>query len=492
VSLLRNRILASGMTGNWFAAIAILAWPIVSIAFYRVWSPVEATVWTILAALLLLPSGFAIKLPMIPAFDKSSIPNVCIFIGCLFLMPHRRRQSPGLGLVELLALMLVAGPVVTSVFNNDTIVIGERVLPGVGYYDGISALLGQFLIFIPFLLGRRVFQNPEDTETTMRCLVIAGLFYSLPILLEVRLSPQLSNWIYGFFSSGFNTEVRYGGFRPVVFMQNGLALAFFEMTTLLAALAIWRVGERITPWPNPGPTAYLGIMVILCKSGGALIYAIFGGFFVRCVKPKQQLRLALLLACVGLSYPILRITDFFPDRLLIQIAESVDEERAQSLQVRFDQERKLLDHASERFFFGWGRYGRNRVYEESGKDSSITDGEWIETVGQFGLIGFLAEFGLLAWPVFRAVTAFKFVRTQRDQIFLATLAVLVALGIIEQLPNASISSWSWLLAGSLLGRAERLTQLASATRNPARAVKMSERVPSGYKASAFAEKMNKS
>jgi hypothetical protein len=471
------------MNGNWVAAIAILAWPIVAIAFYRMKSPVEATVWTILAALLLLPSGFAIKLPMIPAIDKNSVPNICAFSGCLFLAP-RRRQGSGLGLVELLALMLVAGPVVTSAFNNDTIVIGERVLPGVGYYDGISALLSQLLIFIPFLLGRRVFRNPQATETTIRCLAIAGLFYSLPILLEVRLSPQLSNWIYGLFPSGFNTEVRYGGYRPVVFMQNGLVVAFFVTTALLAAAAIWRVGDRIMPLPPAGAAAYLGLVVLLCKSAGALVYAIFGGFFVRYVKPRAQLRLALLLACIGLSYPILRITDLFPDKFLVKAAESVDEERAQSLQVRFDQERQLLDHASERFFFGWGRYGRNRVYEESGKDSSITDGEWIETVGQFGIIGFLAEFGLLAWPVFKVSRTFKFVGTERDRVFLATLALLVALGIIEQLPNASISPWSWLLAGSLLGRAERLTPLASPTRKPTQAVKISETVPNSYKALA--------
>jgi hypothetical protein len=479
------------MTGNWFAAIAILAWPVVAMAFYRMRPPVEATVWTILAGLLLLPAGFAIKLPMIPAIDKNSVPNVCAFVGCLFLVPRRRRQGSGFGLVELLALMLIAGPVVTSVLNNDIIVIGERVLPGVGYYDGISALLSQLLIFIPFLLGRRVFQNPQDTETTIRCLAIAGLFYSLPILVEVRLSPQLSNWIYGFFSSGFNTEMRYGGFRPVVFMQNGLTVAFFVMTTMLAGVAIWRVGDRIMPLPPAGPTAYLGLMVILCKSAGALIYAIFGGVFVRYVKPRAQLRLALLLACIGLSYPILRITDLFPDKFLVQIAGALDEERAESLQVRFDQERQLLDHASERFFFGWGRYGRNRVYEESGKDSSITDGEWIEAVGQFGLIGFIAEFGLLAWPVFRASLAFKSVRTERDRVLFATLALLVALGIVEQLPNASINPWSWLLAGSLLGRAERLTQFASLTRQSARVVKMSETVQSGRRAPVFAEKMNK-
>jgi hypothetical protein len=476
------------MTGNWFAAVAILAWPMLALALFRTKPPVEAIVWIILAALLLLPAGVAIKLPMIPAIDKNSVPNVCAFVGCLFLVPRRRRRSSGFGLVELLAIMLIIAPVVTSTLNNDTIVIGDRVLPGVGYYDGISALLSQLLIFLPFLLGRRVFQNPEDTEMTIRCLMLAGLFYSFPMLLEIRLSPQLSNWFYGFSPLGFDTDVRYGGYRPVVFMQNGLAVAFFTMTTFLAATAIWRTNDRMMPLPPAGLSAYLGLMVILCKSGGALIYSVFGGFFVRYIKPKTQLRLALLLACIGLSYPLLRITDLFPEKFLVQVASSVDGERAESLQFRFDQEQQLLGHASERFFFGWGRYGRNRVYEESGKDSSITDGEWIVTVGQFGLIGFVAEFGLLAWPVFRAMAAFKFVKSERDRIFLSVLALLVALGIIEQLPNASVSSWSWLLAGSLLGRAERLKQLANQARRSAKAVKVPENVSGAYNAQTFAQK----
>jgi hypothetical protein len=220
----------------------------------------------------------------------------------------------------------------------------------------------------------------------------------------------------------------------------------------------------MVPLPPAGPAMYIGLVLILCKSAGAMVYSIFGGFFVRCIKPRAQFRVALLLACIALCYPILRIVDFFPDKILVQAAESVDQERAHSLQVRFDQERQLLDHASQRFFFGWGRYGRGRVYDESGKDSSITDGQWIVTVGQFGLVGFLAQFGLLAWPVLRASRAFKFVQSERDRIFLATLALLVAFGIVEQLPNASISSWSWLLAGSLLGRAERLTHLANEKR----------------------------
>ena len=91
---------------------------------------------------------------------------------------------------------------------------------------------------------------------------------------------------------------------------------------------------------------------------------------------------------------------------MIETAAMIDTDRATSLKTRFDNEDLLLQRASQRFLFGWGRWGRARVYdEESGKDMSITDGRWIITIGQFGLFGFVAEFGLLILPVFRAASA---------------------------------------------------------------------------------------
>ena len=56
----------------------------------------------------------------------------------------------------------------------------------------------------------------------------------------------------------------------------------------------------------------------------------------------------------------------------------------------------MLERASERILFGWGRFGRSRVYNEYGSDISVTDGRWIITLGQFGVVGFMGEFGLLA------------------------------------------------------------------------------------------------
>jgi hypothetical protein len=139
----------------------------------------------------------------------------------------------------------------------------------------------------------------------------------------------------------------------------------------------------------------------------------------------------------------------------------LNSQREFSLRTRFVNEERLLAHAHERFLFGWGRYGRNRVYDTwSGRDMSLTDGRWIITLGTWGLFGFIAEFGLFALVVFRAASALKFVQNEREKIFLAALALIVAITLVEQLPNASLSPWSWLLAGSLLGRTEELRVLA--------------------------------
>jgi cell division protein FtsW (lipid II flippase) len=271
------------------------------------------------------------------------------------------------------------------------------------------------------------------------------------------MSPQLSTWIYGVSSSTYATEFRYGGFRPVVFLSNGLTLAFFLMTTVLAALALWRAKTKIRNVPPRGAAAYLAAIVVLTKSAGALLYTIGAGFLIGFTTPRTQIRVATVLVAIALLYPLLRAADVFPTKALIDMGSVLNEERGDSLRTRFEQEDALLARASERIMFGWGRYGRNRIYtEEWGTDISLTDGLWIITMGQFGLVGFLALFGLLSIPVFRATRALRHAKSEPEKIFLSSLALIVALTVVEQIPNASISPWSWLLTGVLLARTDTL------------------------------------
>ena len=165
-----------------------------------------------------------------------------------------------------------------------------------------------------------------------------------------------------------------------------------------------------------------------------------------------------------MATPCFAWRNFFPSDQLVDFAAALNQERADSLKVRFDQEEQLIERASQRFLLGWGRYGRSRVYEDSGKDSSLTDGFWIITFGQFGIIGFLAQFGLLSLPVFRSLAAIRQAGPKHETVFLGALVLIATATVVEQLPNASITPWSWLLAGALLGRIERIQHAKSRTR----------------------------
>jgi hypothetical protein len=233
------------------------------------------------------------------------------------------------------------------------------------------------------------------------------------------------------------------------------------MTAAVAAAALWRTGERVAGVPSGLVTGYLGAVLVLCKSLGAFVYGAVLMPLVRFARPHLQVRIALVLVVIALLYPTLRAADLFPTRSFLDAAMSASADRAQSLEFRFENEDQLLARAWERFWFGWGRFGRNRIFDdESGEDVSVTDGRWIITMGQFGFIGFLGEFGLLALSVIAAASALKYAPSEQDRVHVAALALIVAINTVDLLPNSALSPWTWLLVGALLGRAEELRSLS--------------------------------
>ena len=449
------------------AIAALLVWPIISIfIFAGCKSLSRGLIWSELAALLILPVGATIKFQMVPPLDKTTVANFSALVGCiLFAGAHRTEHSRKFGLVELLLILYVVSPAATSMMNKDDIVIGGLTLPGVGLYDAASAAEAALITVIPFLLGRRFLRRGKDCQNILVALVIASLAYSILFLFEMRFSPQLHYWVYGYYPTNFDQTVRDGGYRPMVFMGHGLQAAFFLMTSVLAAFSFLRTHTKVGPISSSVAAGYLGLLLLIFKSKAALLYGFVGGFLILFTKPRIQFRVAVVLAALSLSYPLLRSFDLVPTTTIVNLAESISEDRAGSLKFRFDNEDKLLHRAFERPLLGWGRFGRSRVYDaDTGKDMSITDGRWIIDLGQFGLIGFLAEFGLLSLSVFRAAAAFRYAQSLKEQISFATLTLIVSINIFDLLPNSGLIPWTWLLAGALLGRADELVNARSSTR----------------------------
>lgn len=378
-------------------------------------------------------------------------------------------------MVEVLVLAGVVGPIVTSQLNRDDIIIGFRFLPGVGLYDALSAAQAALIFLIPFFLGRRFLRHEQDIETLLRILAASGALYSVLLLFEVRFSPQLHYWVYGYYPSDFVQTLRDGGFRPMAFMGHGLLAAFFLMASLLSTVTLWRTRASSTlPWS--AQSAYLAVVLIACKSLGALIYGSIGSALILFARPKTLISVACVLVAISLGYPMLRFFGLMPTHALVELSQSVSADRASSLQFRFDNEDRLLDRALARPIFGWGRYGRSRIYDpQTGLDISVTDGRWIIDLGQFGLVGFLAEFGLLALCVIRSTRTYKHASSTEASLRIAALTFLLAINIVDLLPNSGLTPLTWLIAGALIGQASRRRQVPTLDRR--RPIEQMQRTP---------------
>ncbi len=440
-------------------AVAFGLWAVVALVLYAQLPVGRATLWNFLGAQMLLPGG-AFKVPVLAPIDKNLIPTACAAIGIFLIAQSAPKPKYRFSWPWVLLLTAIVVPLLSALANTDTIFIGPRVLPGVGLYDGLASAEFALLTVLPFVFGRRVLRTEQDSEDVLRALMLAGLVYSVPMLFEIRFSPQLHYWIYGFYTSDFVQAMRGGGYRPMVFMGHGLVASLFMMMTLVAAAALWRASASTRlPIRAGGITFYLGVVLILCKSLGATFYGLIAIPLIRFATPKTILRVAVLLALISIGYPILRTEGLVPTQAILSTVRLLSEDRAASLEFRFSNEDQLLDRANERILTGWGRFGRNRVYSEDwGGDISVTDGHWIIVLGQFGIFGFIAEFLLLTYGIFKALSRLKYVRSEREAIYLAAMALILSLNVLDLLPNATITPLTFLLAGALVGRSENLAR----------------------------------
>ncbi len=83
---------------------------------------------------------------------------------------------------------------------------------------------------------------------------------------------------------------------------------------------------------------------------------------------------------------------------------------------RFVNEERLLERANERYWFGWGWYGRAYTWNpETGDAAAIRDGDWVIMLGDWGRVGFFGKYLLLLIPLFAAARRLKWVRRESDR-----------------------------------------------------------------------------
>lgn len=445
------------MQGNFLASLMLVLWfPLTLVLFMRFRRlPHLAVSISIIGSGLLLPSGLSFDFSGLPPIGRESI---AVIACCLALLISNRKilaaRKPLQG-AESLALILILGAVATALTNSDPRPIGIRMLPPLRLWDAVEITAeAVFFYGTPFYLGRALFRTPRDLQILMMVLMVAGLLYSLPILWEVRMSPGLHHLIYGYHPAAFNMAKRelFFGWRPMVLVGHGLALSMFVLTTALAAATLVRGMPRRKSSRLVLATGYLGVIVLLCNSVGTMVYAMFLVPLMTFASSRLVRRVLLIGVLLVVLYPALRASDIFPSTTLVNLAASYSQDRADSLEYRFDNEDLLLAQARERILFGWGGYGRGRIYDPmTSKDISTTDGYWIIVLGSQGLVGFLAIFGMLLWPVVGAVRMTARRAPSAELYLVFGIALIVVISAIDLLPNGAPTIRTVFAAGALAG-----------------------------------------
>lgn len=447
------------MAPNELASLALQSWPLVALAVFAMRRSsarvARTTAWMLLLPVMFLPPNM--ELPF-AGLNKHRI--AILSVATALALFHRReavsrdrwRHFP------LFALLLFAGGAWQTIqTNSDPLSFGVLRLPALGQRDLAWTIYGFVVdLYLPFVIGQRVFRTERDLRDLLGVLSTCVLIYAPLCLVEMRLSPQLSLWVYGYHPHQFLQAMRGSGYRPVVFMNHGLSVAMFLFSGLCAAITLHQARDGGRPSPRMRAMS-VGALLLLGRSLASIIYSGVALLAALWPSTRARARIAALIGILVVAYPALRASDLVPTDDIGDLFAGLSRERTSSLMTRFNQENDLLARAMQRPLFGWGGWGRSRIYYWWGepgddwagyKDTSITDGTWIIWLGATGLVGFAASFAVLVVPLLRyARRCPALERTQ--QVLGSGLAVMLGIFTADLLPNSMSDLLPVVYAGAL-------------------------------------------
>lgn len=383
------------------AQLVIIAWiPFVLYLFHH-FEYQKAVVTSFIVAWLFLPQYIEFDLPIIPDFTRLTATCYSVLLAiCIYDI--KRLKSFKFGWLDLPMSIWCLCPFASSITN------------GLGAYDGLSGSLENTLTYgIPYFLGRIYLNNLKGIRQLAIGIFLGGLVYIPLCWLEVAISPQLHRMVYGYHGiRDFGQSIRYGGYRPNVFMQHGLSLGMWMMAATLIGVWLWqakvikRIGAFNLIFDMVWVTVILVTTVIVVKSTGAYFYLIYGLLVLFTAKWfKTALPLLIMIAMI-FFYIISGATGGMAGETsdkIVEIATNIaGPDRAQSLEFRLDNEEILGEKAREKILFGWGGWNRNRVFDynylDELEDITVTDSLWIIAFGINGFVGMMAIFGSSLLP----------------------------------------------------------------------------------------------
>lgn len=460
---------------NALVPITMFGWIPLVLAGALILPPRRVILLSYVIAWMFLPC-YAYKFHGWPEFDKTTATNVAALLVVLLVDSRRllgvRTRADERGHYEWSSAANVGGALVVMSaslvrrlflrmrwFDAPAIVwclcpIASSLVNELGLYDGLAHALQNTITWgIPYLMGRLYFSDAAGLRDLAMAILVGGLVYVPLCLWEIRMSPLLHDYVYGFHQHLFSQSFRGGLYRPTVFMRHGLMVGMWMSTACLMSAYARRMGRTrgifgVPPWME---TSVLVVTLVLCQSWAATTF-FFVGAAVRWWDGK--LRKAWLLGallCLPALYIGLRVSGAWSGDNVVNLVSRVSEDRAHSIGYRFQCETVLVDRALESPVFGWGGWGRNYApLDEEGEILAIADGTWIRVFGEYGLVGLASLFAMLMLPVWRFR---KHLRPREwrtpGTAAAATLCISLALYAIDSLVNDMMNPIFVIVAGGL-------------------------------------------
>ena len=441
------------------ATVMLLLWPVVALALFAKLGREKGLIWTVVAGYLLLPEPPAgIELPGLPDYFKFSAIAFSATLGFLFFRerpswpddlapPAPTGRDVQAVVIFLLVAIFCVGAFMTVLTNGSPLVEVASFRPGLRIWDWVAMTTEPMFPTFGFFFAWLWLRSPRHHEELLKVIVIMGVIYSVLALVEMRLSPQINQWVYGYFPHSFLQHVRGGEYRPLVFLRHGLWLAFFLLTAAIAAFGLFRskTDPQLKAVYLCAGLFILAVLFLSPNLGTAMLAVIFVPLALFCSR-GLQVRVAFAIAILFMAFPAVRHT--IPLEKGVEFVERISVERAQSLAFRLNNEDELLDRGLEKPLFGWGGWSRSRIFNDQGVDVTTADGAWVIFFGLRGWVGYLSYFGLFAIPVLLLTRA---MRKKDMSPSTAVMASIGAANLIYLIPNSTLSPIGWLMAGAVAG-----------------------------------------
>ena len=430
------------------ASFVLFGWVPLTIILFFTLKPHQSVLVSIIGGWLFLPMC-TYELPGLPDFTKSTAIALGLILGGR-ISGKRQASSFRWSAYDIPIILWTLCPLATSLANQ------------LGLSDGLSGIWDNITIWgIPYLAGRIYFDDLEKLRSICHSLVLGGLLYLPLCLFEIRMSPQLSNMIYDFFPHSFVQHIRYGGFRPIVFMQHGLMVSLWMAVSTTTLFWLWQ-NEKINQVNiirKPLSFLVMAITTILCKSANGWITLVVGcGSYYMYKWTRSVFYFRLLLLLIPF-YIALRIHGILESGSIESfVASFLDEERSGSLGLRLLQEDLFVKKTLESLLFGWGGYARGWPIDPTGRLAiQMIDALWLiifNTNGLFGITNWLATLLIGPWLIFRYLNK-NILNINFDSCYLILLSLIVILFIVDSLVNSMINPVYIMISGSLSGYALR-------------------------------------